>query len=180
MADREYSSEADMFRAGTILRAYGSRSFLTVSPEPDIDKVRFSIVVQHTQGKDHNDFYLDMEKCRQMCNDFRTGRAQHLINADNGQYPGAYRFTAGENGSKHLNIGRGQKGILFQITSTENGQTKNSFCPVQAEDLLKMSFYFRLVTGLEPAIRGTYYWNLVKAFYEGNAERSKRRASMPA
>lgn len=175
MAEKKRTTVKDMFREGDIMRQYGTKAFVAISPVPSIDKVKVSIVKKGTAGKEHVNFWAEMDDFRQMCDDFYTGKAQKRINNDNGDYPGAYKFVGGKDGSRTMALGKGRSGgILFQVgNKSADGKWTNMITPVSAESLIEMAFHFRLVTGLIPVLAGTYYAGLIRAFYEGQKEREK-------
>ena len=83
--------------------------------------------------------------------------------ADNNQYPSAYKWTAGNNGCRHFNIGKGRAGVVFQVQNTSKKQ--NKMVAVTPHSLKKMAFLFRLLMGLVPVTPKTYYSNLIYEFY---------------
>lgn len=162
-------TKKDMFKEGCIGEAYGRETFLKVVPAPSIDKVKFTIVKMETQGKDHVDFYLDIDEMRKFADDVASGVAGKKFAEDmKEQYPKAYQFTTGENGCKHLNIGGGQKGIRFNIKTPDGA--KQAIVPWEV--LKTICFDFKMVVGLVPVVQGTYYHSLIAAFYNGEKERA--------
>lgn len=162
-------TKKELFSEGCIGEAYGRETFLKVCPAPSIDKVKFTIVKMETQGKDHVDFYLDIDEMRKFADDVLSGVAGKKFAEDmKEQYPKAYQFTTGENGCKHLNIGGGQKGIRFNIKTPDG--IKNAIVPWEV--LKTICFDFKMVVGLTPVVQGTYYHSLIAAFYNGEKERA--------
>ena len=162
-------TKKELFAEGCIGEAYGKETFLKVVVAPSIDKVKFTIVKMNTQGKDHVDFYLDIDDMRKFANDVASGVADKKFAADaNEQYPKAYQFITGENGSKRMNIGGGMKGIRFNIKTPEG--IKNAIVPTEV--LRTICYDFRVVVGLIPVTQGTYYHSLIAAFYNGEKQRA--------
>ena len=169
---KEYKTTKTMLRSGAILQGYGSKALLSVCPEPEIEKVRFSIVKLGTKGKDVLNFYLSIEDMRLFCQEIDRGIAERRIASDNGNYPGAYKYVTGENGRKRLNIGGGRAGVRVQIQETGNGGIQQQMMTViQIKDLYTMSFYYKLVMGLVPAY--AFYNGLVEEFWNGVEDRKK-------
>lgn len=176
MAEKQYKTIKDMVKNGAIMQAYGSTHFVTVTLAPQISKVRFSIVKMGTGGNEHVDFYLDMEESRDFFSEISSGKASEKFAKDiEKQYPEAYKYVAGTDGSKALNIGGGKKGIRFQINVKEpDGKWKNSpFTVAPWKELKHAAFLFELLTGLIPVMGGSYYHSIFKAFWDGEQERSK-------
>ena len=177
MANNEkekYKSRFDQFKSGAICLSYGSTNFVSVNPAPDIDKCRFSVVKIGTDGKDALDFYLDVQDMRQLCEEFLGDAtvAKRKLNADmSNQYPSAYRYVTGQNGSLELNIGAGDKGCRVQIRDKSQNNQKMSVVPFK--NLREMAFGFYLVMGLIPVMKNSYYGKLYQAFWEGVEERNK-------
>ena len=167
--EKKYKSKKEALSNGAILEAFTTKQLLSVNVAPDIEKVRFSIVALKTNGKDALDYYLSVEEMRQLCEEITNGAAYtKLKNGVKNQYPSTYKYVTGDNGSKHLNIDGGDKGIRVQVMIDKT--QKMTVIPYTA--LKEMAFYFNLVTGLTPCSR--YYKEQVDAFWEGVAERRKR------
>ena len=174
MDNKNYVSASEKMKEGAILKAFGQNYLVSVTPILNIDRVKWSVVKIGSSGKDFTDFYLTVKQMRQLCEEIENGVAGKKLSADStSQYPGAYKYVTGENGSKKLNIGGGQKGIRVQTQVNKDGKWDNKMSVVPWEDLKEMAFLFRLVTGLIPVMGGSYYHNLFKAFLEGEKDRSK-------
>lgn len=171
MADKKFT-ERDLLESGAILKEYTQTDFITVSPAPAIGKVQFSIVKQGTKGKDCSNFYLDTEKFRLLCQDLCSisGAKKLSENLDH-PYPDVYKYIAGTEGSKHLNIGGGRKGIRIQIQEKRGGAWDNRMVTVPYNTLQSMKFRFELVMGLIPATH--YYKSLIDAYWRGAEQRDK-------
>lgn len=171
MEEKKYKSDLEMIREGSILKEYNiKKNFVNVTPAPTIGKVKISIVALNSGGKDHADFYLDIDEFRQFCVEIENGIAQKKIMADNNPYPSAYKWTAGNNGCRHFNIGKGRAGVVFQVQDTS--KKLNKMVAVTPHSLKKMAFLFRLLMGLVPVTPKTYYSNLIYEFYVNEAKRS--------
>lgn len=170
--EKEYKGKADMLRDGAILQAYGTKYVLSVNPAPGIDKCRFSVVELGTKGKVSIDYWMKMDEMRRLCDEIDKGIAARKINDDaQSQYPSAYTFVTGENGSKKLSIGGGQKGCRVQVQVNRGNRWDRMMTVISYADLQDMAFYFKLVMGLIPATR--YYGSLVDAYWQGESERQK-------
>ena len=152
---------------GQLIKVYGSKTLFAVAPVARIDRVKFSIVDLDSKGKDFIDIYLTTEELRQFCEEVENGTAQKKIDADKGNYPTAYKWTRGENGSKILVIGGGMKGVRIQATDNSDKNAKRQkLALVQMSDLRELAFMFKLAYGLMPVQPGSYYEQLYLAFTE--------------
>lgn len=172
--EKKYLTEKEVLASGAVLKEYTQTDFLSVSPAPAIGRVKFSIVKQGTAGKEHSDFYLDMEAFRLLCSDLcsATGIKKLHESADH-QYPDAFKMTSGTDGSKHLNIGGGKKGIRVQIQVKKGEKWDNRMVIVPFDALRSMKFRNDLVMGLIPTQEGSYYRSLYDAFWAGEEQRAK-------
>lgn len=173
MADKEYMTTKKKLEDGAILKEYTQTDFLTVSPAPSIDMVKWQIVKQGTKGKDSVSFYMNTERFRILCDELTSKEGRSKIAASiNHQYPDVYKYTAGSNGSKHLNIGGGKKGIRVQIQiQKKNGKPDNRMVVISYESIKIMAFLFDVVMGLIPTTH--YYASLADAFWKGYQDREK-------
>lgn len=173
MADKEYITTKKKLEDGAILKEYTQTDFLTVSPAPSIDMVKWQIVKQGTKGKDSVSFYMNTERFRILCDELTSKEGRSKIAASiNHQYPDVYKYTAGSNGSKHLNIGGGKKGIRVQIQiQKKNGKPDNRMVVISYESIKIMAFLFDVVMGLIPTTH--YYASLADAFWKGYQDREK-------
>lgn len=167
---KEYNTDVELLKDGSIVKVYGSKTFLNVAPVYNIDKVRFSIVDIGKAGKNAIDIYLNCEEVRRLVADIDSGKAKAKIDADKGDYPTAYSWTKGTGGSKRLVIGGGQKGVRVQASVTVDGNRQNKYAVIQFADLEKMAFMFKLTAGLIPMQDGSYYHGLYKAFKENESK----------
>lgn len=165
---KEYSTMKDILRNGSLMVCYGQKYLCNVAPAFNIHKVRWSIVELETGGQKHWDFYMSLDDFRRLCEDIDSDNARKKFLQDiDKAIPNAYQFVAGDNGSKHLNLGGGKKGVRVNISIQNEGYANTV---VQYTALKDMSFYFKLVSGLIPVSR--YYGELVDAFWEGDSERN--------
>ena len=172
--EKKYLTEKEVLASGAVLKEYTQTDFLSVSPAPAIGRVKFSIVKQGTAGKDHADFYLGMEAFRLLIGDLCSAAGIKKLNesADH-QYPDAFKMTSGTDGSKHLNIGGGRKGVRIQIQVKEGEKWNNRMVIVPFDALRSCKFRFELVMGLIPTQEGSYYRSLYDAFWDGEEQRAK-------
>lgn len=172
MEEKKYKSDLELVREGSILKEYNiGKNFVNVTPSPSIGKVKISTVKLGTGGSEHADFYLDIDEFRQLCNEIDSGLAQKKILSETSQYPSAYKWTAGNNGSKHFNIGKSKaNGVVFQVQN--NATKQNMMVSITPHAFKKMAFLFQLLMGLIPVTAKTYYSNLIYEFYVNEAKRS--------
>ena len=161
---KEYKTTKTMLRSGAILQGYGSKALLSVCPEPEIEKVRFSIATfwnpHWAEVKDNIDVYSEEP--------YNLG----TFGMRKAGFISAYKYVTGENGRKRLNIGGGRAGVRVQIQETGNGGIQQQMMTViQIKDLYTMSFYYKLVMGLVPAY--AFYNGLVEEFWNGVEDRKK-------
>ena len=156
----------DMLAEGSITKVYGSQYLLNIQPAFNIDRVRFSIVKLGSAGKEHSDIYLTTEEVRQFVEEIENGKAEYKIMNDASKYPQTFQWVKGENGSKRLSIGPGQKGILVQISINENGAWSHKMTVVQMSDFKQLAFLFKLTAGLIPVVTESYYGELFSTYWE--------------
>ena len=174
---KSYISKAeDLRKNGTILMKWGSKNGLSVIPTPLIDKVKFTILAKGTNGQDRNDFYLDMEEFRQLCEQIDNGKFEEKLKNDNkNDYPEAYKYTAGEEGCKKLNFGLYKGSPVVQIQIKTGDKWNNKIITFNMSEMRTMSFLFKLTMGLIPC--SDYYAKLKNAWWEGDADRSRYHSS---
>lgn len=186
MAEKEYSTFAQLLNEGSIAKCYGSKYIFNCAPCPAIEKVRFSLIELGTQGKNHLDFFLPFERVnacpgmRELCEEIDSGKAEKRIIEDKkNQWPSAYQFVSGKDGSKKLNIGYGDKGIRVQIQQKdENGNWDRMMAVIGSYSILKnISFWYKAVMGIIPVYG--YYANLVKGFWD-NIDKYSRNIQQDA
>ena len=177
--EKTFATPADMLGSGAIMKAYSDTFVVSINPEFGIDKVRVSIVKLKTGGADHRDVYLSVDEFRQFCEEIQNGTCARKFAADNqSDFPSAYQWTKGKDGSLKLAVGMGKKGILFQIdTKGGDGKWEHRYAPVPAGNLMEMEFNFRLVSGLVPVMEGTYYGNLLNTWKEGQRKKDAQHQS---
>lgn len=163
---------------GQLIRVFGSKTLFAVSPVPEIDRVKFSVVELNTKGKDFIDIYLTTEEFRQFCMDIDKGIAKKKIDEDKGSYPTAYQWVRGENGSKKLIIGGGMKGVRVQASdASDKNNARKKQAVIQFADLYELSFMFKLVYGLIPVQADSYYEFLFKSFVDNVGKRRGNSAA---
>ncbi|MDO4977894.1 MAG: hypothetical protein Q4E53_11600 [Eubacteriales bacterium] len=172
---REYPTMKKMMKQGQIMVVYGSKYLVSVNPILTIERIRFSVVKLETKGKDVFNFYLTVEQMRQFCEEIDRGIALKKILQDTSNYPTAYRWVNGVDGSKQLIIGGGEKGIRVQTSGKrEDGSgVDRRMTIIQHDDLKQMSFLFKLITGLITVTPDSYYDELRKAFLDAAKERER-------
>lgn len=160
----------DRLSENSILTVYGTNYLLSVCPAFGIDKVRFSIVKQKTGGKDSSDIYISIRDCLLFCQEIDAGIAEQKILADNGPYPTAYQWVGGNNGSKKLTIGGGQKGVRVQTQIFDGKNTDRKMTVIQMSDLKWLSYMFKLVLGQIPYAPGSVLEDWVKTFQKASTK----------
>lgn len=173
------NTKMEMIRKGNILKEYTQTHFLTVSPLPAIEKVMFSIVKQGTKGKEEFLFFMDMEDFRLLCNDLNSATGKNKLKESmEHQYPDAFTYTGGTEGSRRLNIGGGKKGIRVQLQEKKGDAWDGNMVVVSYKSLRSMKFYFEIIMGLVPV--SGYYGKLRDVFWNGYEEREKYRQNHSA
>ena len=163
----------ELFEDGKILEEYGKTHFLTITPCPLIERVRFSIMKIGDKGKNPSDFYLPYPDMITLCEDILSPNmifAKKCTEDANNKYPGAYKYVTGKDGSKKLNIGGGQKGVRIQtIITGANGISEIRSTAVSYNSIRCMALYFQYIIGLRPS--SYYISELVSIFYETSNSR---------
>lgn len=129
--------------------------FVKIYPVLSIDKVKFSFAEKGKKGKGF-DVYVDTPVFLLLCRDILSGRLWKLIEADKSDYPSAWNYRTGQNGTKELHLGKGKRGVVLQ--GRYNGGDEGGKCgfiPLSCEDLRIMAELFLMVTGVTP-VEG--YW----------------------
>lgn len=171
--EKTYPTALTLLSEGQILKAFGMKYFISVTPAPYIDKVKWEQVQIGSKGKTKATFWMSMEDMRQLCSDILSDNKwfQKRIAADKENYPSAYKYVSGADGANHLNIGNGQKGCRVQVQNKENRLPPSVVSMTGKDSLTSMAFYFNLVFGFETP-NSPYYKNLVDAFWK-SAENNK-------
>ena len=142
--EERFSTPETMLRSGAIMQAYGRTDMISVTPAPDIHKVRWSIVKLKTSGREHVDFYMGMDDMRRLCAEILNGIAEKRIRADTANYPSAYQYTGGKDGCRRLNVGSGRKGICVQIQEKKGEKWDGKIIAVSWSALQDMAYVQRL------------------------------------
>ena len=166
-------TEIDMAKAGEFLREYGKQYFVVVSEALNIGRVKWNMVPIGKKGQDGIDFYLATEQMVALCQEIQSGRFEKKLANDTGNYPAAYKYVTGNDGSLNLNIGGGKVGCRVQMM---NKATKLNYTMAVSIDAMKdMARKFLLCVGLTPVMSKTYYASVIKAFEDGRVEKAKFR-----
>jgi len=131
-----------LLKEGCIAAFYTEKGyFVKIKLALSIDKVGFSFVKKGEKGAGF-DIYVDTDKFDLLCDDIRNGNFYKKIVEDTkSDYPEAWKYTTGDNGSKYIAIGKGQKGIVIQ--GKDNNTKKNAFVMVGSyEDLKCMAKWY--------------------------------------
>lgn len=156
----------ELLGGGKILAAFNENFVLSVCPALGIDKIRFSVVKKGSSGKDSSDIYLDVKEFDVLCMDIKSGVFAKKIAEDSGDYPSAYKWVKGENGSKTLVIGGGKKGIRLQTAIRGEKTTDRRMLVVPYEDFRFMTILFDLVIGRTPFVPGSIYEGYYNTYWE--------------
>lgn len=172
--ERNYETTKKKLEGGAILKEYASNDFLTVSPAPSIDRVKWQIVTKGTGGKDALSFYMKLETFRELAEELTSAEGRKKIAASiDHQYPDAFKYVTGKDGNQTLSIGGGQKGIRVQI-QIGKGKGKgydHKMVVISYESIKIMAFLFKVVMGIIPT--SYYYASLADAFWKGYKDREK-------
>ena len=147
--------------------------FVKIYPVLKLDKIKFSFVKKGEKGSGF-DIYVDMVRFLRLCKDIISRRMEKLIAEDKGEYPSAWKYVTGNDGSKTLAIGKARNGapLINGSVKGDDKSKKYAMVPLTSyEDLLEMADLFMVVTGYTPV---TGYWsNLKKLFEEAQANNQK-------
>lgn len=172
--EKTYETTRTKLEGGAILKEYASNDFLTVSPAPSIDRVKWQIVTKGTGGKDALSFYMKLETFRELADELTSAEGRKKIAASiDHQYPDAFKYVTGKDGNQTLAVGGGQKGIRVQI-QIGKGKGKGydrKMVVISYESIKIMAFLFKVVMGLIPT--SYYYASLADAFWKGYKDREK-------
>lgn len=164
-------TEREMAKSGEFLREYGKQYFVVAVEALEIGRIKWSMVPIGKNGKDGIVFYLSTEQMIALCEEILNGTFEKKLAADTGSYPGAYKYTTGEDGYLHLNFGGGKMGCRIQL---QDAKSKTNYLMAVSIDAIKtMARKYMLCTGMVSVAPNSYYANIIAAFEEGRAERGK-------
>lgn len=147
-------------KEGCVASFYSQTKFCKVKPALNIDRVDFAFVRTGTGGNGF-DIFVDADSFDLLCDQILSGSFVTTLAKDTGDYPSAWEYVTGDNGEKHIAIGKGKdKPIVIQgrIDGLENG---NIFIGINAyDDLRLMAKWWRRASA-------DYYAQLTKALQEG-------------
>lgn len=147
MAEKKISKFREMILDGCIAAFYTTKGyFLKVRPCFAIDKVAFSFTKKGTAGKDTDSVYMDIADFDQFCDDILSGSMAKKVAEDKANYPSAFEYKTGKNGSKVLNFGSGSiTPYVFQGRNTAT--TFNAFVGVADwQDIKNMAKLWKRVS----------------------------------
>ena len=171
--EKKVKSEIVMAGSGEFLREYGTNYFLVVSEALSIGRVKWSMIPLDTNGKKSVDFYMTTEQMALLCREISSGLAEKKVIADKeNNYPSAYRYTTGDDGSKKLNIGGGSK-VPVRIQMQDTTKNYRYMIGMSTETLKIMALKFNIYTGMVPVNPSSYYGDIVRVFTKGRREREK-------
>ena len=163
----------ELVKEGKILEEYGKDYFLTVTPVPNIGRIRFSVIKIGDKGKNALDFYLTTEKMILLCEDILSVDhiAERKFAADiKSTYPSAYKYNTGANGAKQLDIGGGNYGIRVHIGIPKGNNVEHRNMACSFDSFRVMALLFTYIYGLKPC--DYYIRNVVDSFWEYNKNNS--------
>lgn len=170
-------TETEKATAGEFLREYGATTFIVVSEALGIGRVKWSLVPIGQNGQNELRFFMPVEKMLALCIDIKRGIAQKKIAADAAnQYPSAYKYVTGENGSRILAIGGGKVGCRINIQ--DKSISKYYTMAITMSALEEMAERFLMWTGYSMTVPNSYYGNMVTAFNNGMQSRSKHHTNI--
>ena len=138
--------------------------FLKVYPAFDIDKVKFAFVEKGTNGSGF-DVHVNVGTFSLLCDDIQNYRLAKMIAAETSQYPTAWNYVTGENGSKGVAIGKssGKSAMLIQ------GRLNKTFARVPVatyEEMREMAMWFDYIAGKKPC--SGYIKKMVDVFWNAH------------
>lgn len=171
--EKKVKSEIVMAESGEFLREYGTKYFLVISEALSIGRVKWSMIPLDTNGKKSVDFYMTTEQMALLCKEISSGLAERKIAADKtNSYPSAYRYVTGDDGSKKVNIGGGEK-VPVRIQMQDLTKNYRYMIGINMETLKIMALKFNIYTGMVPVNPSSYYGDIVRVFTKGRREREK-------
>ena len=169
-------TEIEMAGEGEFLREYGKQYFVVVSEALSIGRVKWNMVPIGKSGQGDITFYLTTEQMLDLCSEILSGRFATNVKNDNGQFPQAYSYMTGADGSLHLAIGGGNAGTRVQMRNTKaTPKALNYTMGVSMKAWVMMARKYMLCTGMTTVVPGSYYESVIKAFEAGRAGRAKFR-----
>lgn len=143
--DDKSSKIRELLKDGCIAAFYTQNGwFVKIKPVLSIDKIKFSFVEKGKKGEGF-DVYMDINVFDNLCDEIRNGVLLRKIESDQGDYPSAWKYVTGNEGSKEIIIGKGKKGTVIQ--GKDNSKKKNAFVAILNFDEFKtMEKWYRRAT----------------------------------
>ena len=168
-----------VFGDARIMEAYTLNSyFVTLSPWFEGDKMVVSFVKKGTKGKDNVTIHVSLKKFEKLIDSIKDGSLLEAIKRDDkDDNPGAWSYRTGNNGSKTVSIGLGQKNTKtgkrsITIHGYDAAKKLNANVPISWEDLTDMVWGYELVTGKEPE-DNVWHKMLYNSFWNAYEEKKK-------
>ena len=162
---------------GSILKVYGSKTFLSVSPILDIGM--FKVEVIPIKGKGNGNvvcYYMPVEAMVQLAEDIESGAFAARVSETTGKGKGYYSYVGGADGSRQLTFSLGNIGILCQISNKNGDKWEKQTIALSATNgtspLRELARLVRLFTGVWTPTEGSYYTGILKAYQDGADKRA--------
>ncbi len=164
MSEKKLSDLRKLLLDGAIANFYTQDGyFIKVRPCLSIDKVKFSFVEKGSEGKNALDIYVGTEDFDNFCDEILSGVMYKKVQEDKGDFPNAWVYVTGTNGSKELHFGSGSmQPLVFQGRDKIN--KFNAFVGVgNWDDVRNMAKMWRRIS--KP-----YWEELTETLYEAMAK----------
>lgn len=181
--EKEKNLIESLKQGGSLHEVWTTSTGLTMIPNPSIENIRWSIVQKGSGGTDAVDFYMNLKNAvlmfREIWENDGAAAKKKFEKDKSSDFPQAYTFVSGKDGSRKFGLGTGKNGLAVQIQNKETSGWKRKFIPVSWDDVRYFAFMGLLVLGLVPVSDG-YYKDVKDAFYEGCKYRDSMHGKKPA
>lgn len=161
---------------GSILKTYGSKTFLSVSPAIEIGMFKIEIVPIKGKGSGKTTvFYMPVESIVQLAEDIQSGVFGQKVTMNNSKGKPMYSYVGGTDGSRQLSFSMGNVGVLAKISNKEGDSWLNqsiALSPTNGNSPLRE--FARLVllfTGVWTPSAKSYYAKVLEAYDAGASKR---------
>ena len=176
MADTKESRLRNMLKRGCIGEFFTLNGwFLSVVPAFEIDKVIFRFVLKGSKGSKAFNVYINTRDFRHLCEGIDSGALYKRIQADDGDYPNAWKYATGDKTHLSVAIGKSKKGGVVVQGRDANVKERNAFVPVAYGDLQDLAFRYEVISGLTDV--SGYYAELRDLCLAGLHENAKSHAA---
>lgn len=158
-------------KEGNICCFYADKSFLKVKQAFGIDRICFSFVKKGTKGSGQN-IYMTIDEFDLLCDSILSLNLFKKISAEkqkNAQFPGAYVYVTGKDGTKKICIGAGKSNaadaVCIQgVGPAKDGKKDNIFVGTTYKELVIMARWWNRIS--KP-----YYDDMVNMIYSAEMRR---------